>query len=298
MLNLQEHSRRAIRLDRTTFIALAGGLALLGPRAAALAKSSVAAMTTTLLTAPLDVAGDWGGSAPNDARAVVACMREACLADVRLVSDRQPQRLRVDDHRSGPPHVWLHSDHPDTAWVVVDIGARDWCRLSYQFGHELGHVLCNSWAWGDGPKPPTQWLEEAMVEAFSLRGLGLLADRWERQPPFPHDQAFAGAIRQYRANALNGYQDAAPKDAAAWLRAGMPPAPAGSNAPEGPPVAPVLAELERDKRCVEDMGAVNRWPERSGLPVTEYLAAWQKSCAEIAAPGVFPARLKSVFGLA
>ena len=152
----------------------------------------------TLLSAPLELGGEWGGSPPNDARAVIARMREVCLSGVRLLSDRQPAKLRVDEHTSGPPHIWLHDENPDTAWIVVDIGARDWCKLAYQFGHELGHVLCNSWQRQAEPKLPSQWLEEALVEAFSIRGLGLLADSRGERSPFPHDVAFADTIRKYR----------------------------------------------------------------------------------------------------
>jgi hypothetical protein len=73
-------------------------------------------------------------------------MREVSLAGVKLVSHQQPDKLRIDEHRSGPPAIWLHSDPPKTAWIIVDTGALDWCKLAYQFGHELGQVLCNSWA--------------------------------------------------------------------------------------------------------------------------------------------------------
>jgi hypothetical protein len=65
--------------------------------------------------------------------AVISRMREICLSGVKLLSDRQPAKLRVDDHTSGLPHIWLHDENPDTTWIVVDIGALDWCKLSYQF---------------------------------------------------------------------------------------------------------------------------------------------------------------------
>ena len=140
----------------------------------------------TLLSAPLELGGEWGGSAPNDAFAVISRMREVCLSGVRLLSDLQPAKLRVDDHTSGSPYVWLHDEKPDMAWIVVHIGALDWCKLSYQFGHELGHVLCNSWQPQAKPKLPLrQWLEEARSRPFRIRGLGLLADSWEQRPPFP-----------------------------------------------------------------------------------------------------------------
>ena len=249
----------------------------------------------TLLSAPIELGGNWGGSPPADALAVISRVREACLSGIRLFSDEQPQKIRVDDHISGSPAVWLHQDHPDTASIIVDVGTVLWSQLAYQFGHELGHVLCNSWRWGDDPKPPCQWLEEALVESFSIRGLGLLADSWERNPPFPNDSGYGNAIRQYRADLLAVYKKAAPPDLAAWLRAGRPPVVNGVSAPEGPPVAGILAQLEQDKQCVEDLGAVNRWPGRSGVPIEEYLHSWQASCAEIGAPGILPGRLRQLF---
>jgi hypothetical protein len=99
----------------------------------------------TLASGPIEVRGEWPGSLPHAVLAVVSRMREACLTGVRLVSDRQPRRLVVDDHASGPPYVWLHFDGLTLASIVVDIGPRDWCKLTYPFGHELGPVLCNSW---------------------------------------------------------------------------------------------------------------------------------------------------------
>ena len=103
--------------------------------------------------------------------------RAACLRGIGLLSDRQPKRLRVENHSSGPPHIWLHSDLATTAWVVVDIDPLDWSKLAYQFGHELGHVMANSWNVAAWPEPPCQWLEELIVEAFSIRGLGAVGRR-------------------------------------------------------------------------------------------------------------------------
>jgi hypothetical protein len=53
------------------------------------------------------------------------------------------------------------------------------------------------------------YLEEALVEAFSLRGLRFLAGDWAREPPFPNDTAFADAILSYRKTALAGCRAAA-----------------------------------------------------------------------------------------
>ena len=158
----------------------------------------------TLLTAPLELGGSWGQSLRADAAAVIERMRRACLAGVALLSERQPAKLRVDNHAGSNPSIWLQSEEPMTGWIIVIVGTRDWCNLAYQFGHELGHVFGNSWELDARPRSPCQWIEEALVEAFSLRGLLRLADDWERAPPFPNDAVYASAIRSYRETILSG----------------------------------------------------------------------------------------------
>jgi hypothetical protein len=78
----------------------------------------------TLLFAPIELAGDWGHMLPRSANVVVESMRHSCLDGVPLVSDRQPTRLRVDEHTSGPPAIWLHPDGSTMACIIVDIGER------------------------------------------------------------------------------------------------------------------------------------------------------------------------------
>jgi hypothetical protein len=277
-------------IGRRKFLALAGAALL--PPATRVGRAQSA--PANLLTAPLEITGAWGNGSPLPAvQRVVTRVREVALSGVRLLSDRQPERLRVDDHSSGPPAVWLHTDLPKTAWVIVDIGPADWCKLAYQFGHELCHVLCNSWAWSARLTGPTQWLEEAFAEAFSIRGLGLLAASWEKNPPFAGDAPFAKAIRQYRQNLVDNYRKAAPPgpDIAACYKSHCRDFTAGKG---DPMVIPVLDQLESDPACVEDLGGVNRWPQRSAAPVEEYLRSWQASCAEIGAAGHLPRRLNTM----
>lgn len=261
---------------------------------------SARASTSNLLTVPIQLLGDW--SYGEAALRVLTRVRAVNLGKLRLLSDRQPAKLLIENHHQGPPAVWLHRDQPQAASIILNVGAADWCKTAYQFGHELGHVFANSWQFSAKPRLPTQWLEEALVETFSIHGLRLLADNWERSPPFADDQAFAGAIRKYRVDLLRPDKPdssaGSSENAASWLHTNREQLEAGQPVSRGPAIQGILAVYESDRACIEDIGALNRWPERSSLPIDAYLARWKRSCTEIGAGGALPSRLEQLFGLA
>ncbi|MDX8495156.1 hypothetical protein RFN29_26715 [Mesorhizobium sp. VK22B] len=256
--------------------------------------------STTLRSAPIELAGNWGHMLPQAAEQVVERMRQACLDGVRLLSDRQPVRLRVDEHTSGQPAIWLHPDGSSMAWIIVDIGERDWSKLAYQFGHELGHVLANSWQQDAKPAPPCQWLEEALVEAFSLHGLRRLAKDWNENPPFPGDNAFGDSIGKYSEDIIRGYgtladQQGLTRDAAVWFADHRDEIEIPGLNPFAQAISVILlAEYDRTPECIEALGALNRWPGRSGVPIAEYLRRWKRSCAELHASPHLPVRLQQL----
>jgi hypothetical protein len=255
------------------------------------ASAKAASEKQTLMFDPLDVQGVWQW--PDAAAHVLVRMRDVCLSGVRMVSDRQPDRILVDDHTSGTPAIWLHEENPKTAWIIVHVAGSSWCQLCYQFGHELGHVLCNSWDAQAKPALPCQWIEEALVEAFSIRGLGLLASSWERDPPFPGDAGYARSIREYRQGVLNTYsklaaEEGADIDLAGWFQLHRSSLDSHSKGDGSAAIPAFLAELEKDNGRVESLGALNRWPQRGGLPIDEYLSRWETSCEELGASSELP----------
>ncbi len=230
---------------------------------------------------------------------VVSRVHGVSLSGFALLSDRQPRGIRVESRAEDFPAIWLHDEDADLAWVLVVIGGCDWCQLAYQFGHELGHVLCNSWDELARPSAPCQWLEESLAEAFTIRGLGLLAASWESDPPFADDAEFANAIRRYRNDLINKYKARSPDEScAAWFRKARATLDrqGGESSAEGPATLEILAEMERSNSSVADLGALNRWRGRSGVPLEDYLTLWEQSCAEIGSPGQLPKMLRQVLG--
>lgn len=281
-------------MNRRNFIKSFSGI-IYASGARALERSSSA----SIRHGPIELVGDWRDSALADARAVIMRMREACLYDLDLRSDRQPERLRVDDHTSGSPAIWLHREPVSTAWIIVDVGTRDWCKLAYQFGHELGHVIANSWSSDARPGGPSQWLEEALVEAFSLRGLGQLAAAWRTRPPFPNDSAYAQAIIEYRNRTLRAGDNlvlAPPTtELRLWFRTQVEQLEVHGGVDAARPAVPtVLALYEEDSSLMSDLSAMNRWRQRTRVRLAEYLDHWEASCFELNTKGNLPRRLRNI----
>jgi hypothetical protein len=294
-------------LSRRRFLSVAGGAWVNIAIAETLLADAVSPRTVlnpplapgvTLANAPIELAGDWTGMNPADPQRVIERARLACLDGVRLVSDRQPTRLRVDRHLSGAPAVWLHPGGSPTAWVIVDTAERAWIQLAYQFGHELGHVFANSWLAHAAPKRPTQWLEEAVAEAFALRGLGRLGNSWKARPPFPNDNAYGDAILRYRQDVIDKYvrlgqEQGGVEDLKAWFERNRTGVETSGVLPfDGVAGLYILAQFDKAPECVEAIGALNRWPGRTSLPLPDYLRQWEASCQELGASPILPVALR------
>lgn len=286
-------------MQRRALFASAGSVLVLGQPTAIAQSRPPDATRATLATAPIEVTGEWHGSLTPSVLTVVSRMREASLAGVALKSDRQPEGVRVDGHASGGPCVWLHFDDRPFAWIILDVADRAWCQLAYQFGHELGHVLSNSWGRDARPANPCQWLEEALVESFMVRGPGCLAESWGRNPPWPGNTPYSGSIRRYRDDLVTKYEGYAREQNAdlnlgVWFRNRRRPLEAGGGivGPAREAVSAIRAELEANPAGIEGLGALNRWPGRSGVPLETYLRSWDQSCAELGASRRLPGWLR------
>jgi len=172
-------------------------------------------MATNLQTAQLWAEANHGTASTDDICKVASSMRFASLRGVKLRSDRQPAKILVENIQ-GAPGRWapmvLATDRPGgAAWIRVTIDDKHWARLAYQFGHELGHVLANSWGTGAAPQIPCQWVEEVCVEAFSIRGLFEISQRWAVKPPYPNWRSCAPCLASYAEKTLSGHRRLAEK---------------------------------------------------------------------------------------
>lgn len=249
----------------------------------------------TIAQIPVTIAGDWGDMLNGSVQLVLERARGCCLYDLALCSDEQPTELRVERHLSGSPAVWLHEDSPQTAVIIVSSGERDWSQLAYQFGHELGHVVANSWLPDSVPKPPSHWLEEALVEAFSLCGLERLAASWAKDPPFPNDNAFGEAITKYQSSIIRTHLQSKGDPInqecwAPWFRKNHRECETNPNLNDHAKFFSVsLVEYFSTRpKAISALCALNRWPDRSALPFPDYLEKWRQSCRDLGVSAMLP----------
>jgi hypothetical protein len=112
-----------------------------------------------------------------------------------------------------------------------------------------------------------------LVEAFSLRGLGRLAEAWEKDPPFASDNAFRNRNCRISREYYSGVSVLADKqgftrDPATWFARHRNQPEADRNSQE--PRLAVLDEYERTPSCIEALGALNRWPAVLASPNHNY----------------------------
>ena len=114
------------------------------------------------------------------------------------------------------------------------------------------------------------------------------------------DNAFGDAIARYRQDIIDRYAALAEsqglaRDAAAWFadHRGEIEMPALNPFAQAMSLT-ILAEYERSPDCIGALGALNRWPGRSGVPIDAYLQRWEASCAELRAAPLLPARLRQL----
>lgn len=137
------------------------------------------------------VAADgWGDAAPADITKVLQSAGEA-LAE--FFPERKFPPIEVSRSNSSPITLFKRGPAGELR-VKLNVEDRRWAQFSFQFGHEMGHIVCG---FEEYPNP-NLWFEETLCEAASLFVLGRMAESWKTRPPYPHWKGYAEALRKYR----------------------------------------------------------------------------------------------------
>jgi hypothetical protein len=131
---------------------------------------------------------EWEGAVADDVRAVLGSVVDAMVPHVP-----QAGAVALEVRPRGGP-ISLFERAPDGAVRVhLNTGGNLWAQYSYQFAHELCHVLCRF----DRDDTGNRWFEEALCEVASLFTLRRMADAWRTTPPYPNWQDYSAALDDY-----------------------------------------------------------------------------------------------------
>lgn len=163
----------------------------------------------------------WGNANPVDVKAVLMSAGKTLWASC---TGHELRRVLVT---SGGPATDNERDPRNR--IVVKLAARDrfWCQYSYQFGHELGHILLGhvepyekQWKHAS----PTQaWFEESLCEAAAIFTLQGMARDWQTAPPYPHWASYSKSIQEYVDGITRNPAKSLPagQDLPAWIAANL-----------------------------------------------------------------------------
>src|SRR5262245_35006495 len=132
----------------------------------------------------------WGDAGRAD---ITKVLQSAGSSLAACVPDRQFPPIDVSRSTTTPITLFKRGPAGEIR-VKLNVEGTYWAQFAFQFGHEMGHIVCG---FEEYPNP-NLWFEETLCEAASLFVLGRMAESWKTRPPYPHWKDYSGALQKYR----------------------------------------------------------------------------------------------------
>ena len=133
-------------------------------------------------------AASFGASEQDITRLLQSAGRELC----RHFRDMELEPIMVVRDASGPITLYDRNERKEIV-VRLDTGETCWAQDSYQWSHELCHILCRYRRGGRENK----WFEETLCELASLYVMRRMSETWAENPPYPNWREYRHALRSY-----------------------------------------------------------------------------------------------------
>jgi hypothetical protein len=151
----------------------------------------------------------WGDADPGDIRKVLESAGRALLLQL---PDLKLPPIDVSRSRTGPITLFQRGSGGEYR-IRLDVEGRRWAQFSFQFGHEICHVVCGCVEHAN----PDLWFEESICETASLYVLGRMAEEWKVRPPYANWKDYAPALQKYRDERLTQGKLPAGTSLAEWF---------------------------------------------------------------------------------
>jgi hypothetical protein len=138
--------------------------------------------------------GGWGNVSSETIETVLYSVADELLS-------RLPKKLDapvVVTHTDSNPVVLYERGSKGEYQVHLHASEKNWHLYTYEFAHELCHILSNyEENTGPGGSRYNQWFEETLCETASLFALKSLATTWKNSPPAPEWSATADKLNRF-----------------------------------------------------------------------------------------------------
>jgi hypothetical protein len=208
---------------------------------------------------------------------VVKGVLQAAAGELWKHAGDRPAPVLLVSPKGGP--ITLYRRGPNGEFLVrLDTGETYWAQYTYQFAHELAHVLA-----GCVEKAHRQkWFEESLCEAASLFVLRRSAGTWKRSPPYTGGESFAPALSRYADDVMKDAGLPRGKTLAAWYAENRAALEAKEDdRPRNRVVAlEILPLLEKEPARWASLAFLNaeKLPRDASLP--DLLRAWRARAPE------------------
>lgn len=212
----------------------------------------------------------WGASIQDVQRVLDAAASELWCH----FPDRTLEPILVEP-KGGP--IALHARGPDGEYRVrLATGGTLWAQYTFQFAHELGHILCGY----DADPHRQKWFEESLCELASLFVLRRSAETWKTSPPYAHWTSYAPALADYAQERLKGLPEGTSLEA--WYRenAAALEKDATDRARNNVVAAALLPLFEEDPSRWEAVTWLNTEKLDETHTFAQVLGAWKRNAPE------------------
>ncbi len=215
-----------------------------------------------------DAKAEWGAS--------IADVRQVLAAAGRELRKHFPERTfpPIEVAPKGGPITLFKRGPKGEIRVKLDVAGPFWAQYTFQFAHELGHIVCG---YDDDPHPQ-KWFEESLCETASLYVLRRSAETWKSNPPYANWKGYSTSLAAYAEERLQKATIPDGLGLAAWYAANK--AAWEANAEDRPRNLIIAAQLlplfEADPRRWESLTWLNTETLGPKSSFAELLAAWEK----------------------
>ncbi len=151
----------------------------------------------------------WGDASLADAEKVLRSAGKQVLANFPGAT---LEPIQVEP--SGGPITLFRRARDGSIIVKLDTSNRLWAQYSFQFGHELCHIMCRY----DENNTGNLWFEESLCELSSLYTLRRMGEEWKTHPPYSNWKSFAPHLTEYAQKRINDHPLPADTTLAKWYR--------------------------------------------------------------------------------